>query len=104
MNQLTTDRMREIGVRMAVGARAVDVERLLLLQGMRIAGVGLLTGILISIAATRFLGSMLYGIQPLDVATYATVIGLLLVVAIVATWLPARRGAAVDPMKVLRLD
>ena len=95
-------RTREIGIRMAIGAPRRAVLGLFLRQGARLTGLGIVLGLLGAIALTRLLGSQLYGVEPTDPATFAAVAGVLLIVALSASFLPARRAAAVDPMTALR--
>jgi ABC-type antimicrobial peptide transport system permease subunit len=97
-------RTHEIGVRMALGARAADVLRLMLGSELRAPLAGMAAGLLVAGAAARLLGSLLYGVSPIDPWTYATVITVLGTVALGATLLPARRAAATDPIQTLRSD
>jgi predicted permease len=97
-------RTREIGVRMALGARAADVLRMMLGQGMRLAVLGVLVGIAIALLAARAIAGVLYGVSPADGATFAFVAGTLAAVALLATYVPARRATRVDPMVALRED
>ncbi len=97
-------RVREIGIRMALGAQVSDVLRIVFRQGLGLAGFGLLLGLLAAVATTRLFGGFLHGVQPLDPMTFASVIVLLAVAAVVAAWLPARRAARVDPMVALRAE
>ena len=97
-------RTQEIGIRMAVGAQRGDVLRMILLQGMRIAGLGLVIGIAGSWAATRLLAKLLYGVAPGDPVTFATVFGILVGTAFLACWIPARRAMRMDPMEALRSE
>ena len=97
-------RTREIGIRMALGARAGQVVRLVLSEGLSLAGLGLLAGVAGAFAATRLLSAFLFGVSPTDPATF-TAAGLLLFgVAALACWLPARRAARVDPLDALRQE
>jgi ABC-type antimicrobial peptide transport system permease subunit len=98
------ERRREIGVRMALGADGARVLRMVLRDGMLLAGAGLVLGVLGAFAATRVLGSMLYGISPGDPMTLAAVLALMALVALAACYVPARRASSVDPMLVLRQD
>jgi ABC-type antimicrobial peptide transport system permease subunit len=95
-------RTREIGVRMALGARGNDVVRLVLGQGLRVVGVGLAIGLGLALAAGRSIEGFLYGVSGRDLLTFATVPVLLAVVAAGACLLPARRAASLDPLSALR--
>lgn len=93
---------REIGIRMALGATEKAVTRHIVARGLRVGLAGIVAGLLLSLAATRGLSSQLYGIQPTDPATYAAVAGILLLVVLLASYIPARRAARVDPLVALR--
>ncbi len=98
----TRQRSREIGVRLALGARPGDVQRMVVREGLVLGGAGVALGLLGAGWLTRFLSGMLYGVQPFDTATFAQIALLMLVTAAVAAWLPGRRAAAADPARVLR--
>lgn len=104
LSYLVTLRTREIGVRVALGARREDVMRLVVGRGVKLAGAGLAIGLLASFGVTRFLSFLLYGTSPLDPATFAVVVALFAVVTLVAAWAPARRAASVEPLVALRED
>jgi putative ABC transport system permease protein len=95
-------RWREIGIRMALGATPREVVRLLLARGIALAGIGLLAGLLVSLATVRMLSGLLYGVSATDPATFAAVAALLLGVTLLAGYLPARRAGRLDPLLVLR--
>jgi putative ABC transport system permease protein len=98
----TARRTREIGVRVAVGARPSDVGRLVLREGMQLTVTGIACGVAIAWAATRLLRNQLYGVKSTDVVTFAVAVGLLLAVALLACGLPVRRALRVDPVEALR--
>jgi putative ABC transport system permease protein len=99
-----TQRAREFGIRQALGADRRAVLRMVLMQGLRTAGLGLAIGLGGALALTRFLSSLLFNIDPTDATTFAAIPALLLVVALLASYLPARRAAAVDPAVSLRYE
>ena len=99
-----SQRTNEIGVRMALGADRFDVVRLILKQGMRLTGVGILLGLVLSFATTRVLAGLLYGIKADDALTFASVALFLGAVAFISCYIPACRAASIDPMKSLRTD
>jgi predicted permease len=94
----------DISIRLALGADRQDIFSLVVGQGMRLAGAGLLIGTAAAFAATRLLAKMLYGVKPNDPATYAGVIGVLGTIALLACYLPARRAMRVDPVDALKQD
>src|SRR5262249_40461423 len=95
-------RTHEIGVRMALGAQAADVVRLVLRQGSRLVIIGVALGLLLSAVATRVLAAALYGISPTDPLTFGVITLLLGIVTLLACWIPARRATQVDPLVALR--
>jgi putative ABC transport system permease protein len=97
-----SQRMREIGIRTALGAQASDVLKLVLREGMRPVLIGVVLGSVAALGITRVLASQLFGVGATDPATFATVWLVLVTVATAACWLPARRAACVDPMEALR--
>jgi predicted permease len=97
-------RTREIGVRLALGAQIADVRRLFLRHGLRLTVTGIAIGIGLAIVLTRVMAAFLFGVGPMDPVTYAAVSGILALVALLATYLPARRASRVDPSLALRGD
>ena len=99
-----TQRTREIGIRMALGAQRTQMLGMVLRQSLTVVAIGLFLGLLAAIAATRLLASLLYCVGANDVLTYATVVLLLSVAAFFASYIPARRAMKVDPMVALRYE
>jgi putative ABC transport system permease protein len=100
----TTQRTREIGVRMALGAAKRDVVRLIVSDGMRVVVMGIGIGLVAALVATRALRPFLFGVDPLDAATFVCMALILAGAALVASIVPARRAAAADPVLALRQD
>jgi predicted permease len=104
LSQLVSYRRREIGVRMALGATRVSVARLVLRQGSILVGAGLAIGLVLALTTGKLMESFLYQVKPIDVGTYAAVIVALAVVGLLASLLPARKAASLEPMQALRED
>jgi predicted permease len=96
--------VHEIGIRLALGASPSDVRNGLLAQGMRLAGIGVVIGLVGALGLTRFMRSFLFGIQANDLAVFLVAPLILVAVALLAIWLPARRASRIDPMEALRCD
>jgi putative ABC transport system permease protein len=97
-------RRREVGIRMALGARAGDVQRMFVTTGMLVTGIGVVAGVAAALATMRLMSAVLFGVSPFDPLTYVLVGGGLAMVALVATWIPARQATAVDPAIALRAE
>ena len=104
MSRATSERTHEIGVRIAVGARATDVRWMVLRNGGALAVAGVIVGIAMAFLLTRYMAGMLFGVTPLDPFTYIGAAAVLLIAALLASGLPAWRASAVDPVVALRND
>jgi ABC-type antimicrobial peptide transport system permease subunit len=104
MAYAVTQRRREIGVRMALGATRGDVLRLVLAHALRIVAVGLIVGLVGAFGVTRVLQTFLFGVTPTDPIAFTIVTLLLLAVGLLAAWLPARRATRIDPSAALRAE
>ena len=101
---ITARRTREIGIRMALGAQAADVGRLVLGHGMVLAGTGIVIGLVAALVVTRLIRALLYDTSPTDPLTFAAVVPLLGAAALLACWVPARRAMRADPVVALRCE
>jgi putative ABC transport system permease protein len=99
-----TARQHEIGIRMAVGAQPADVERMFIRRGIALTLTGLALGLIASFALTRLMGGLLFGVTPHDPLTFVAMAALLLIVAMLACYIPARRATRVDPLVALRYE
>ena len=104
LSYMVTERRREIGIRMALGADRGSVLRMVLRQGLTLTAIGVAGGLAVALAMNRVLSSLLFGVRPSDPATMGAVVALIASVALVACYLPARLATRVDPMIVLRED
>jgi putative ABC transport system permease protein len=95
-------RSREIGLRMALGATRTDILKLILRKGVVLAGIGVMAGVILSASVASMMASLLYGVRPHDPAVFLAVPLILFAVAVLASYLPARRATKVDPMFALR--
>jgi ABC-type antimicrobial peptide transport system permease subunit len=104
ISYLVARRTQEIGIRMALGADRLKVLRLVLRNGMRLAALGVAIGLAGALALTRLMANMLYGVSATDPVTFIGLAALLLLVALAACYIPARRAMRVDPVIALRYD
>jgi len=104
ISYVVSQRTREIGVRMAMGAEQGDVSRMVLRQAGTLAGLGVVTGLAAAAGLTRLMASLLYGVSPMDPVTFGGVALALSLIAVLASWLPARRASRVDPVVALRFE
>jgi hypothetical protein len=102
LSYVVAERTQEIGVRMALGAQASGVRWMVVGQGLKVVIAGIVVGLAVAYAATNALGSLLFGVQALDLATFAATSGAMLIVGVLSSYLPAKRASSVDPIQSLR--
>jgi predicted permease len=102
LSYVVAARTREIGVRMALGARAGQVSRMVVAQGSRVVGIGVVIGVGVALLSTRALGTLLFGVAPVETATFAAMALAMIAIGAAASYVPARRAASVDPIVSLR--
>jgi putative ABC transport system permease protein len=102
LSHIVAQRTRELGVRATLGASRLDLIRLVMRQGLTVTAAGLVLGLSAAALLTRLTEALLYGVSPADASTYAGVAGLVLLVAVLACFLPALRTARLDPLRALR--
>ena len=94
-------RRREVGIRIALGAQPGSVKRMFVYRGMMLSGIGIGIGVAVAAGVTQWMSSLLFGVTPVDAATFAAAAGVLVIAALAASYVPARRAAAVDPVQTL---
>ncbi len=104
MTHVVSRRIREIGIRAALGAKPRQLTRMFLVHGLKISGVGIAVGLVMTAALGRLMSSLLFRIEPIDASAYGIAIGVIVAAAVVASYLPARRAAAIDPVETLRAE
>jgi ABC-type antimicrobial peptide transport system permease subunit len=102
MANLVEERRREIGVRLAMGARREDVLRMILRSAALLTGVGTVVGVAMAVLMGRGIASLLYGVRPNDPVVFGTIVVSIGLIALMSSWIPARRAAGMDPMEALR--
>jgi len=104
LSYLVAQRTREIGIRMALGAQARQLRRMVVARGSRVTLVGVAVGVGLALLTTRILGSLLFGVRAIDVPTFVAMSGVMLGVALLASYMPARKASSVDPIRSLRAE
>ena len=94
-------RQREVGIRLALGAQPGNVKGMFVYRGIMLSGIGIAIGVAVAAGITRWMSSLLFGVTPVDAATFAAAASVLVLAALAASYLPARRAAAVDPVRTL---
>ncbi|MNC88186.1 Macrolide export ATP-binding/permease protein MacB [compost metagenome] len=104
MAYVVSQRIREIGIRTALGAQPAGLSGMFVRQGLWLSGIGAAFGLVAAAGLTRLMSSLLFGVTPLDPLTYSVVAALLIAAGVLASYLPARRVIAVDPVQALRAE
>jgi len=104
LSYIVAERTREIGVRMALGAEAGRVRRMVVVQGARVVGIGAVIGLVVALASTRVLSGLLYGVPAVDEWTFVAMTAAMMLIGLVSSYVPARRASNVDPMESLRSE
>jgi ABC-type antimicrobial peptide transport system permease subunit len=101
---VVAQRAREIGIRSALGAEPRQLKRMFLLQGLALSAGGVVVGLVVAAALARLMSSLLFGVAPMDPAAYGAAIAVIFAAAALASYVPARRAAAIEPMKTLKAE
>jgi predicted permease len=101
---VVSQRTREIGIRLALGAQQREVSKMILRRGLELTGVGIAIGLVAALVVTQLMSSLLFAIAPTDPVAYVTALGVIIAAAALASYLPARRAAAIDPMQTLKAE
>ncbi|HSQ02688.1 MAG TPA: FtsX-like permease family protein, partial [Burkholderiales bacterium] len=101
---VVSQRSREIGIRLALGAHPHEVRRMFLRHGLVLTGLGVALGLVAAFGVTRLMSSLLYGVAASDPTAYVAALGIIVAAAALASWLPARRAAAIDPVETLKAE
>jgi putative ABC transport system permease protein len=104
MGNLVAERTREIGVRIALGARPQDMLAMILRRAALLTGVGVTLGIVLAAAMARLIANLIFGVQPYDPVVFVSITAAIIAIALLVSWVPARRAALVDPMRTLRTE
>ena len=104
ISYVVSRRTREIGMRLAIGAQPGQVQLTVIRRSLTLAAMGIALGLGLAALATRSMRAIIVGVQPTDVRVYALAVALLVVIALVASWLPARRASRIDPVEALRME
>ena len=104
LSYVVSQRTQEIGVRLALGAEPAQVRRMVVTQGAKLALIGMLGGLIASVGLTRLLQGLLYGTEPLDPGTFAAMATVMMLVGLLASYVPARRASSVDPLESMRTE
>src|SRR5262249_27498203 len=104
ISYVVSQRSREIGIRLALGAKPAQLKQMFVLHGLALSAIGVAAGLVGAIGLTHLMSSLLFGIGPLDLTTYGAVFVVLVTAAALASYVPARRAASIDPVETLKAE